>query len=60
MSSIDIMKRNSDCHKIQQYQQNEQYPLTEHKNTTTYDNENPVPAFGQLQQCGGMKVINGN
>jgi hypothetical protein len=30
------------------------------KNTTTYDDENPVPGFGQLQQCGGMKVVNGN
>jgi hypothetical protein len=46
-----------------QYQHKEQSPLiltelTEHKNTTTYDDENPVPGFGQLQQWQDERVHN--
>jgi hypothetical protein len=51
--------KESDAH---QYQHNEQSPLiffTEYKKTTTYDDEDPVPAFGQLQQCGWIKAVNG-
>jgi len=25
----------------------------------TYDDENPVPGFGQLQQCGWIKAVHG-
>jgi len=30
------------------------------KKTTTYDVGNPGPSFGQTQQCGGVKHVNGN
>ena len=54
----------SDGHQFHQYQHNEQSPLiflTDHKKTTTYDDEDPVPGFGfgQLQQCGWIKAVNG-
>ena len=53
-SNIIIVKGSSysDGDQSHQHQQNEQWPLTEHKNITTCDVGNPAPGLGQAQKCG--------